>query len=38
MLKIFPNEWDAAIFLPLAEWEGASEEEVFQDSIRMFNK
>lgn len=34
-MKIYPVEWDIALFLPLAQWSGATEKMVWQDAERI---
>lgn len=35
LLAIPPEEWSSAVFLPLAQWEKASQGKVFKDSQRI---
>jgi len=37
LMLVYPSEWDAALFLPLAQWEGATQEQVWQDSRDNIN-
>lgn len=32
LMRIYPTEWDIALFLPLAHWNNATQEEVWQAS------
>lgn len=35
IMKIYPVEWDIALFLPIAQWSGATEKMVWQDAERI---
>lgn len=32
LMLVYPVEWDVAAFLPLAEWSGATQKQVFEDA------
>lgn len=38
MVKIYSNEWDMALFLPLERFEKASKTRVFKESIKQFQR
>jgi len=37
-IYINPTEWDIALFLPLAQFEKASKQQVYADSRRMVTR